>query len=191
MEIKVDQAEQISIADVNAEFEKIWADCLKEIYHEDRLIHHVEIDGQIFYSDYENIIKNNLDVIKEIHIITLSRQESITDTENTLSEYLLKYIPGMEKINNKLYGDVSPEAWGEFATGLEGLQWIVSSLEFLQHLYESDSKELALTQSYYSQLTQTIRVLDEEMQNNNLVAVADTIQYELLPCLSDFLSNKK
>lgn len=191
MRIKVDQAKQISVTELNEELEKVWAGCLKDIYDEDRLIHHVEIDGHLYYSDYEGYIKNNMDLIKEIHVFTLSRLESIAETETTLTEYLSRYIPGMDKIANKLYGDLLPEIWGEFSTGLAGLQWIVSSFEFLQLLYAPESQELTLIQNYNSQLTQIVRELDEEMQNDNLIAVADLIQYELLPCLRGFLSDKK
>ncbi|WP_334076792.1 hypothetical protein [Paenibacillus sanfengchensis] len=191
MNIKVDQAKQISVVNFKEEFEKSWMSCLTDIYHEDRLIHHVDIDGQIYYSDYENHIKSNVDLIKEIHIITFSRLESIAETETALSEYLVKYVPGMEEITNKLYGDVSPETWEEFAAGLKGLQWIVSSLEFLRFLYTPGSEKSAHIQDYCSRLSQIVKELDKEMQSNNLVGVADLLQYELLPCLNDFLSEEK
>lgn len=191
MKIKIDQSEKISVVDLKEELERVWADCLNSIYDEDRLIHHVNIDGQIFYSDYENYINNNLDLIKEVHINTFSRLESITETETTLSEYLVKYIPGMEEITNKLYGDVSPETWEEFATGLKGLQWIVSSLEFLRLLYAPGSEKSTHIQDYCSQLSQIVKELDKEMQSNNLVGVADLLQYELSPCLIGFLSEEK
>ncbi|WP_040952416.1 hypothetical protein [Gorillibacterium massiliense] len=191
MIIKVDQGKQISVLDITEEFEKIWTECLEAIYHEDRIIHHVQIDGHYYYSDYENYIKNNMGLTKEVHVISSSRQESISETETALSEYLTRYIPVMNNIANKLYGDVSPETWEEFAAGLKGLQWIMSSFEFLRFLYETGSEEKKLIQDGCSQLSQIVKELDNEMQSDHLVGVADLLQYELLPFLNSFLTDER
>ncbi|MNN77620.1 hypothetical protein D3C81_1941040 [compost metagenome] len=103
-------------------------------------------------------------------------------------EYLSKFIPGMGSIIDQMYGDVSPEIWKQFATGLEGLQWIVSSFEFLRYLYSADSMNHSKISALCLELDKIIRELDQRLHEDDLVGTADIFQYELLPCLEKYQS---
>ncbi|MNB88215.1 hypothetical protein D3C81_683380 [compost metagenome] len=186
MKITIDGLKEIMTSTMQEEFNKIWIECTTEIYQAERLIYCVDIDGQVLYSQYEQFIQEHLEQISLIQIQTLSRIESINETETQLSQYLNKFIPGMTSIADRLYGDMDTELWGELATGLEGLQWIVSSFEFLKLLYSSDILNEFILSNYYTELEGIIKELDVNLADDDLVTVADLIKYELLPCLEKY-----
>lgn len=181
MRLTVDQQieENISPDELNS----LWAECTKRIYNEDRLIYSVEIDGKVFFNEYESYIRDHIMEITYIHISTLSRIESINETESSLNEYLNSYIPITSSIADQMYGELSQEAWGIFAKSLQGLEWIVNSFDFLHYLYRGDRVKESELASYCDELKKTISELDKNLNENNIVTVGDILQYELLVLL--------
>lgn len=190
MKLTIDQQTEIMLTIASDEFSPRWQEVTNEIYKVDRLIYSVEIDGKVLYSNYENHIQEHFQLIQHIHISTLSRFESIHETEDSLHEYLDKFVPNMAPIADQMYGELSPEVWGQFTTGLEGLQWIVSAFEFLQYLYSEDSLKSAQLTNYCMDLEKIITELDVNLSKEDLVGVGDLLQYELLPHLEKYQSDK-
>lgn len=188
MKITLDQHTDSTITVENDEFSQKWLEFTDKIYKADRLIYSVDIDGQVLYEDYENYIQEHFQYIQHIHVSTLSRLESIHDTTSSLHEYLNKFVPAMASIADQMYGEMSPELWEQFTTGLEGLQWIVSSFEFLQYLYSEESLKLAQLTNYCMDLEKIIIELDVNLSKEDLVGVGDLLQYELLPHLEKYQS---
>ncbi|MNO88531.1 hypothetical protein D3C76_799840 [compost metagenome] len=189
MKITIDQRIDYSIAvDIEGFNIQLWQKYTEEIYKADRLIYFVDIDGQILHDGYENYILNNYKDIEHIQITTLSRLESIHETENSLNNYLNRFIPGMGSIADQMYGEMLPEVWDQLKTGLEGLQWIVSSFEFLRYLYSTDSIVVSKLLDYSNELGRIIGEIANSINRDDIVGVADLIQYELLPILEKYLS---
>ncbi|WP_340005379.1 hypothetical protein MHH52_26785 [Paenibacillus sp. FSL K6-0276] len=186
MKITIDEQQEIISSPLQEEFNKIWLECTTEIYQAERLIYYVDIDGQVLYNQYEQFIQDHLQIIENIKIHTMSRFDSINETEEQLVQYLNKFIPGMTAIVDQMYGDMSNELWGELATGLEGLQWIASSFEFLKILYSSDILNNIIIGNYCSDLESIVKDLDTNLTEDDLVAVADLFKYELLPLLDKY-----
>ncbi|GGH33041.1 hypothetical protein [Paenibacillus segetis] len=186
MKITIDEIKERVISTVQKEFDKIWLECTSEIYQAERLIYSVDIDGQVLYNQYEEFIHEHLQQIKHIQIKTLSKLESIQETEEQMSQYLNKFVPGMNAIADRMYGDMNAELWGELASGLEGLQWIVKSFEFLEFLYNPDVLNYSILANFYTNLKNIIKDLDANLSGDDLVAVADLIKYELVPCLEKY-----
>lgn len=186
MKITIDEQREIISSPLHEEFNTIWLECTTEIYEAERLIYFVDIDGQVLYNQYEQFIQVHLQEIEHIKIHTMSRFDSINETEEQLVQYINKFIPGMTTIVDRMYGDMSNELWGELATGLEGLQWIVSSFEFLKILYSSDILNNIIISNYCSDLENIVKDLDANLTEDDLVAVADLFKYELLPLLDKY-----
>ncbi|MNP24504.1 hypothetical protein D3C76_1172680 [compost metagenome] len=92
----------------------------------------------------------------------------------------------MVSIADRMYGEVDSELWSKLATGLEGLQWIVSSFEFLRFLYDSDILNRTILSNYCTDLENIVKELEIGLTENDLVAAADLFKYELLPCLEKY-----
>ncbi|MNW51893.1 hypothetical protein D3C74_293920 [compost metagenome] len=94
----------------------------------------------------------------------------------------------MGSIADQMYGEMLPEVWDQLKTGLEGLQWIVSSFEFLRYLYSTDSIVVSKLLDYSNELGRIIGEIANSINRDDIVGVADLIQYELLPILEKYLS---
>lgn len=112
MKITIDEQKEIISSPLREEFNKIWLEFTTEIYQAERLIYCVDIDGQVLYNQYEQYILHHIQEIENIHIHTMSRFDSINETEEQLVQYLNKFIPGMITIVDRMYGDMSNELWG-------------------------------------------------------------------------------
>lgn len=190
MKITIDQLlDHTIIIEVEGFNSEKWEKCIEEIYKSDRLIYCVDIDGLVLHSGYENYILNNFTAIEHIHITTLSRLESIQETESSLNEYLNKFIPGIGTIADQMYGEMSPELWDQLKVGLEGLQWIVSSIEFLRYLHSANSMVASNITEYLAELGIVISELTNCLRMDDIVGAADLLHYELLPILEKYLSN--
>lgn len=184
MKLIVDQGTEVSIN--VSEFNLKWMECTKGIYEADRLIYSVDIDGNLMYADFEEYIYNNIKEIQVVHISTLSRLESIEETEESLREYLKKYIPITSSIADQMYGELSSEVWEDFSVCIKGLQWIVSSLQFLRYLYKGDLVKVDHLSKYCKELEKIIAEIEGNLNKGDLVNVGDLFHYELLPHLVKF-----
>ncbi|MCT2195924.1 hypothetical protein M3G15_12315 [Paenibacillus sp. p3-SID1389] len=155
-----------------------WIQSTSHIYKSNRLIYLVEIDGQPMYTGYEQFIIENYRSINQIRIVTKSHQDSIVETLSMLKAYLTEFIPKSEEISAFWYGDISAEQWNQFSVFIEGLNWIVGSLEFLKVLNIDDNVIMLL-----NNLEAIIKELDQKLQVEDYVGVGDLISYELIPVL--------
>lgn len=186
MKLTIDQQIEKDFTTAEDEFSESWLMSTAEIYQNDRLIYCVDIDGQVLYNQYEDYIRDHLQQIKHIHITTLSRLESIHETEKTLQEYLIRFIPAIASIADGMYGEVSPEMWGKFSTGIEGLKWIVDSFEFMLYLQSVDLIKKNELSTYCAELDRIITELDANLSGDDIVGVGDLLQYELIPHLQKY-----
>lgn len=185
MRVTIDQQqEQI----IDATFEQVdywWKQATSSIFQQEKLIQYVTIDGRVMYDGYEQYLVQNLVQIKEVDISTLSRMESIQETEKSISEYLERFIPAAQNITDQLFGVIGMEQQNLFARFVEGLGWIVNALEFNKTLYN----QIADYEPEYLKILERLELVINEMCDNverkDYVAVGDLIQYEIIPLMRD------
>ncbi|SMF26968.1 hypothetical protein SAMN02744102_02314 [Paenibacillus barengoltzii] len=178
MEVIIDNGQVQNILSTLDSINEWWIQSTSHIYKSNRLIYLVEIDGQPMYMGYEQFITENFQSINQIRIVTKSHQESIVETSSMLKTYLSEFIPKSEEISAFWYGDITADQWNQFSVFIEGLNWIVGSLEFLKVL-STDEKVLTLLNN----LEVTIAELDRNLQEEDYVGVGDLLNYELIPIL--------
>lgn len=179
MRVKIDNEEEQNIAGTLESINDWWVQATSHVYKSKRLIYFVEIDGHSYYDGYELFIVKNFHIINQLRIVTKSHQESIDETVGLLKQYLAEFIPTAESTADFLYGDISSNQWSVFSQFLEGLNWIVSSLEFLKSLSSNNYSYKPLLDS----LGEIIIDLDKYLQGQDYVEVGDLICYELIPVL--------
>jgi hypothetical protein len=157
-----------------------WKEFTSHLYREERLIYCLEIDRVQMFSGYESFIVKNHENINQIHIQTKSHQESMQETFQVMGSYLEAFIPKSFAVADFFYGEVSEAQWGEFSQFIDGLNWIVSSLEFIQSVSASDNDAVKLV---LAELEPVIANLEQSIQNDEHVEMADLIKYELIPII--------
>lgn len=163
-------------------FDEVWKQVTKEIYNGGKLIHHVVIDGQLFYGGYEEHIINKFKQIDSIDITTISREEARDESLKEVYAYNRRLIAATDEISAAFYGEPTSEQWTYFAQFLEGLQWLSQSLHFIQTLIEDQSEYDALQQqigAINTLLSEKVVMLDGASKDKDFTLMGDIIQYEL------------
>lgn len=191
MKVAVDHQEGKFIDSTIEQLDDWWKSATSYIYKQQRLIHCVEIDGNVFYTGFEQYLMDNVTDIKDVTIRTLTRLESIQETEQSIDEYLERFIPITQNIADQLYGDVMQEQQNSFAQFIEGLSWIVKAMEFIQALYDETNHVPQYLKVIMSPLETIINDIFENVQQNDYVSVGDLLQYELLPLLQKFQNREQ
>ncbi|WP_052410378.1 hypothetical protein [Paenibacillus durus] len=179
MKVTIDNQNELVLEADLKPINEWWISSTAKIYKEDRLIYSVEIDNNPIFTGYEQIIINDYREINQINIITKTKKESIIETELALDEYLDKFIPASRKVADYFYGDINEEHWAEFSQLVEGLNWIVNSLDFLQILYGDQDSLISII----SQLKSAIGELSGSLNQAEYVLTADLLNYEIIPLL--------
>ncbi|RCX19073.1 hypothetical protein DFP94_10589 [Fontibacillus phaseoli] len=161
-----------------------WMEVTSKIYKQDRFIYCVEINGQVFYNEYERVILDNFQTIESINIRTKTKQESITETLSNINEYLAGFLPASSKVADYFYGELSDNEWNQFSSFVSGLQWIIDAIRFLETLNVNSDMDLLV--SNRTEIERIIAEMDQSLQKREYVMVGDLIQYELVPVLENY-----
>ncbi|MNP66071.1 hypothetical protein D3C76_1617260 [compost metagenome] len=102
----------------------------------------------------------------------------------------MDYLPG---IYRPLYADAEQTQWEQVILLLEGMEWIVQTIEFSRLLMEQTG-QLKETKSFIEQLQNSLQehfvVMDQLLKEEDLIGFADVLQYEIEPLLIKFLQNE-
>lgn len=145
---------------------------------------HLVIDGIEIYDRFEETIIQSIDQIQQIDVKVKTIEEFIWDCLISTRDYLNRAIPEIEHLNDQLYQGPDQSTWSLFLDLLDGLQWIHQMISML-----NDVDLAPINKDVFrvidSQLLQHYATLEEGLQNQDHVLVADVIQYELTPLLED------
>ena len=142
----------------------------------------LEIDGAELYEDYEQYITENIETIKTIVVKVKTLLELMDDTLISIQEYLGRVIPEIDKIVDEFYHEVSSDTWNKFTQLLDGLQYIVDSLNVIcenQDWYPNIPQFITVKQN----LIKRIMML-QAMENKDRVRISDVLLYEIIPSLT-------
>lgn len=140
----------------------------------------LEIDGVEVYTDYDLYITDHLNSIQSVVIKIKTEQELLTDSLLSVKEYLERAVPEIDKLVDQFYHEVTSETWNTFAQLLEGLQYIMGTLEaVVQHAdWYFNGKQLTLAKD---NLSKTIVVLQNAAESQDRVWLCDVLLYEIIP----------
>ncbi|HWR45772.1 hypothetical protein [Sporomusa sp.] len=139
-----------------------------------------EIDGVELYSDYDQYIIEHIENIKIIVINVKTLKELMDDTLNSIQEYIIRAIPEIDKMVDEFYQGVSQNTWDKFSQLLEGLQFIINSLNTIgdnQDWYYNASQFELVKQN----LLRQIIMLQQAMESQDRVKLSDALLYEIIP----------
>lgn len=189
MRVAIDNKIGVTMSSDIKELNKWWQESISEIYKNDRLINNVEIDGNIFYSDYENYIVENYKTIHDIRINTLSKSESIYETLLTMQEYLERFVPEALKIADYFYGSLSDSQWNEFSELILGIDWILKSIDFMKILYNHNDPSIQIHLEFFNKFAPYVQELESSISHEDYTNTGDIIQYEIVPLIEQYKVN--
>ncbi|MNB88564.1 hypothetical protein D3C75_355820 [compost metagenome] len=191
MRVMIDQQDAREIESNYQSLDMWWKMATAQIAQRQRLIYCVQVNDKTIFDGYEQFIISNLDTLEEINVTTLSKTESIQQTEEELDEYLDRFLPASIEVARNFYGDLTEKHWNQFSSFIKGLDWILKALEFETELLKQEGKKLPEYLTIVDTLEVIVRELDSSLQVQNFVAVGDLIQYEIIPLMQNFRSRHK
>ena len=145
------------------------------------VVQEVIIDGITYHDGYEERLTSEFFDIKEVTIRTINRNELAEEIYNELNAYLLKLITACDSISELFYGELKQENWNHFSQLMNGIQWVVQSVDVLKVHYNqyNGSIEQNALDGFTQQIESQIRTIEQELQVQNYTALGDIIKYEL------------
>lgn len=186
MKVMIDSRQEENIDSSIRALNEWWKTATAELYEQNRLIYSVCINKQEMFQGYEQYLMNNIDSIEEINIKSLSKVESIEQTERALIEYIERFTPGSLEVSQYFFGVLTEEHWAKFSDFLTGLEWIVNAIEFDMLLYQQLDIAVPETLKSLNALESHIMELGRSLEWKDHVAVGDIIQYEIVPLLDKY-----
>lgn len=168
--------QQFSCENTISEVETIF----KQVLGMNIQIDFLEVDEVKIDEKYNEYITEHLSEIKNIRIHVKKIEEVIHDMITSVQEYVVRAIPEIDKLVDQFYLEVTPETWNSFSQLLEGIQYIVNSLEVINQHLEMFS-EPNLFSVAKDNLTLRITLLQDALESKDRVWLSDVLLYEIIP----------
>lgn len=184
MELIIDnKSSYLEIKDFSS-FITVWNETMDTILSDERFISFVEINGEVYYDQYEIIFRDKFNEIEKIKVTTISSEDNLNQLLLSISEYTQKFIRGTNIISQYFYGELEEHHWEQFSLFLEGLNWLYQSIEFALFLMNkphlSDRSQDPFN-SIFDELNPCIKELEAALEAQDYVSVGDIMQYEVAP----------
>lgn len=101
---------------------------------------HLVIDEIDIYEKHEEYINERINEIMQIEIITRSINEMICETMESVSGYLERAIPALQKLIDESYDGFTGETWTGIGQLTEGMQWMLQFVEFTRGAEKTTEK---------------------------------------------------
>ncbi|MED1420463.1 hypothetical protein [Bacillus smithii] len=145
---------------------------------------HFIADGKEIYENHELFLEDHLTGISELEIVLKTVKQFINDILLSASEYIQRATPELPPLVDDFYNHADKSTWNRFVAFLEGLEWLnqmIAVIDGTKHHPQNWDQYINVATS----LKEHLETLQEALENQDGVLIADTIQYELLPLLEE------
>lgn len=140
---------------------------------------HLIIDDKEVFDDPEQYLQDYLSEIKELEIVAKTAKEFTNDVLLSAEEYIERAKPQIDSLADDFYQNPTSESWHKFTYLLEGIQWINQMIQTID-----TAKEKPNNWMNYLKINNTLDLelknMEEAIENNDSVLIADLIKYEIL-----------
>lgn len=140
---------------------------------------HLIINGKDAYSDFEDKLMEQINMIEKIELVTRTINEFISDLTVSLNEYSIRAIPSIKQLTEQFYQSPTEESWGMLQDLLEGLNWVYSTIKSMCNMELDEYKENLLIIANHLEVE--LPNLLDAMESNDFILIGDIISYEILP----------
>lgn len=155
---------------------------------------HLVVDDLEVYEDYQDYFIDNIKHIREVKVISGTIKELAQNIIITTIDYLNRAVPEINVLSSEFYKTPTTQSWNKFSDLLEGITWIVDSFaaidtnERLKDIVSSYEEWNCYAKEVYL-LQELLSELEENIENKDIVSLADMLSYELSP-LFDYMKEK-
>lgn len=155
-----------------------------------------EIIEKIYLDDVEvneSYLINNepeIEKISELKLITKKNEELILETLEEADDYLPNLKEGVMKTSELFRKGDNEEANLKYQLCLEGLEWYINVLQRILSLIEAEKLKEEI-QSCLSDINNMLVDLMKAYKNEDIVFVADLLEYEIADYIDEFIEFNK
>lgn len=192
MQIYIDDQEIQATINDQSSIHHTWNSLMERITLENMYVKCVQINGELYYDDYETIIFQMFNKIEIIKILTISTEAKLADIVDMIIDYNPKFLLGTRSIAQYFYGELEERHWQEFSSFMEGLDWLYKSIEVslmlikrsqCLHAYEDRFNKIL------HQLEPQLIELEMALNNKDYVTVGDLMIYEIATVFEQLIEN--
>ncbi len=158
------------------------------------ILSHLLVDEVAIYDDYWDYLETNLENIRKVQAELKPISELMREILQSTTLYLERSLPALEKLAESFYSEVNTDTWQDLSEFLEGLQWLVQSIEMMDEV--SGLADIVADYEQWNRYSKAVRELqpivtelDEPLQHEDYVSVGDVLLYEVVPLMQELLQN--
>ncbi|MCD1260842.1 hypothetical protein B5M42_018735 [Paenibacillus athensensis] len=148
------------------------------------IIQHITVNGEPLEEDFYGYLTEHMAQIEEIRVETIAEREHIDQLIVRSTEYLGRALPELDAFTNRIYQGFSDEVWSTFHSFIEGLEYIIITLESIRSA-RSPYMSFSSSEVYLQQIHASLQQLMEASTDKDNSLIADLIHYEFKPLLAD------
>ncbi|SEU14208.1 hypothetical protein [Paenibacillus sp. NFR01] len=171
--------------DVVANSESIIEVIQEKLDQKQMVLSHIVADGLEIYSEIDSYLSTHLSDIEEVIVVGLSLQEALSQNMISAVQYVERATPEVEVLINQIIQGSSAQGWETFAELAEGLEWMLQFLSLMEN-NQSAAADSSVFTPLRTELEAVLGSLQEAMNNEDIVLIADVLKYELIPYFSSF-----
>lgn len=158
------------------------------------ILSHLLVDEVAVYDEHWDYLETNLENIQKVQVELQSLSELMREILQSTILYLERSLPALEKLAESFYSEVNADTWQDLSDFLEGLQWLVQSIETMDGV--SGLADIVADYEQWNRYSKAVRELqpiaaelDEPLQHEDYVGVGDVLLYEVVPLMQELLQN--
>jgi len=151
-----------------------------------KILSHMVIDSIEVYQDYYDYLLDNIRVIEEVKVITLTYKELVDDILNSTLDYLERTPIIIENLADNFYKNPDNQDWQELNNLLDGISWIMNTFSSIDQ--DKRLKDIIINYEDWNRYAKEIFSLrellvefEEALSSNDNVSIADILSYEIVP----------
>lgn len=152
-----------------------------EINTAELIFSHLVVDGEEVYENHGDYLESHIDDIQQIEVEARSVNQLITDILESMDQYLSRCKAFVEPLANQFYQAADEERWQSFADLLEGMQWLLQSVDTLtQQFAEKLQDHRTPLATSNEQIKSVMHTMQTAVEQSDETMIADILLYELL-----------
>ena len=151
-----------------------------------KILSHMVIDDVEIYEDFYSYFQDNIRLIQEVEVLTLTYKELVDEILGSTVTYLRRAAGQTEDLSNKFYKEPLAQDWNDLKDLLTGIGWMVESfasidsdprLSFVVSSYEAWNEYAGAVHT----LSEILADFEDAITDQDNVGMADLLQYEIAP----------
>lgn len=160
-------------------------DSINEFLTADFYFSHLRVDGKEITENPEAFLTMHRGELEVIELIAISAREFIDQLLVSGESYTKRAIPQLSSLANDFYSNLSARNWQELGKLFEGIDWLLKMSQTVDQSTKRPANWEEVQDAAF-EVTKLLKQLEEALENQDTVLIADLIRYELLPIFETF-----